>query len=1115
MIIQPQLLWRRLSAKSLYMIRFTAVLLLPFCLRLSAHNLVKYEPVQAPAPVAGISGTVTDEQGKPLTGVSVMVKGAQHRTSTNEQGQFHLPGANAGNAILVFTMVGYERAEIPAKGSEQLLVRMRRAVANIGEVEVTGNTGYQKIPRERATGAFDVISAKQLSNRVQTNVLERLEGQVPGLVLINGKDNGKNNDDGLTIRGVSTLYGAKRPLIVVDNFPFDGTLDAINPNDVASITILKDAAASSIWGARAANGVIVITTKTARQGKMQFSYSNSFQFEPKPNLGYLNRLGAADDIAISNMLVTPDIESKLRGRKAAFSTFERLYMDSVAGRITPEQYATSIDSLHLLDNSRQIRDLLMQSPFTQNHSLSFMGGNEKNNYYGSIRLTDTRGFALKDRKKNYSFLFKNNYNVSSKLSFNVSTNLNYTDATLPPVDPAFIYRLKPYSMLQNAQGQPQVVNQVTDPIGFNSSNAFTIEQRMKWGLGDESFYPLKQLNLIENNTNSIYARLQAELKYNIIPGVDVSISYQLENSYSYNKVLIHPDEPLLVKKVNDFILPQRDTGYNILTNPDGTLINPVYNIPLGGAITESRNDFSSYTIRGLINVNKNIRHDHNIAAVAGIERRQSKATGNHFTKYGYDDNSLQFVDIDIQRLKSVPGILGPAASSYFDLSDGYSYTLDRFVSAFGNAAYTFRGKYVTSGSIRIDATNLFGTDPKNLYRPMWSGGVSWIASNEPFVQQLGFVDYLQTRITYGINGNIPKNNGPFMIATNGTNFLNNLPYNKITTPANNQLRWEKTAITNLGIDFTLLHSRISGKVDYYKKKSTDLLGDQAINPVQGFQTALVNTASMTNNGWELQLTSKNVSTPRFEWSTTLSYAYNKNKITKVTLISNNTSPLSIASNNPFVEGDPYGAMYSFRFGGLTHDGGQIQLLDPNGKIAPDKDHTDLNMIYYSGTTRPVSTGAFSNNFSYKGFDLNFMFVFYLGQVARQSMPLASKGVYRFDKRLESSWKQPGDEATTHIPNVIADYTGYGYTNSYYRYFLDVNVFDAGYIKLRDVSLRYTFSPKAIRNWGIVRGLQLTANARNVWTITRNHEGIDPEAFSGETRTLPVMPSYSFGLNLDF
>lgn len=1122
-VMTPQWKGRQLPIRTLRAMKLTAILLLSFCLQLSVRakgdgtiftnrGVVKAGPVQE----KGICGTVTDEQGRPLAGVSVMVKGTQHRTTTNERGLFCLPGANAAGTILIFTMVGCERSEIPVKGNGHQLVRMRAAIANIVEVEVTGNTGYQKIPRERATGAFDVISSRQLSNRVQTNVLERLEGQAPGLVLINGKDNGGASGDGLTIRGVSTLYGAKRPLIVIDNFPFDGAIEAINPNDVATITILKDAAAASIWGARAANGVIVITTKTAKQGKIQFSYNSSFQFSPKPDLGYLGRVGAAEDIAINRLLVTPNMETQARYRGDAFSAFERFYMDSVAGRIAPAQYAASVDSLGHLDNSRQIRDLLMQSPFTQNHSLSFMGGNGRNNYYGSVQYTDARGFALKDETKNYSILLKNKYNISSRLSFNVSANLTYTRGTASPVDPVSIYQLKPYSMLQNAQGQPLAINRNSDPRNQNNSNDFTIAQRLAWGLGDESFYPLKQLNLIENNTNINYTRLQAELTYSIIPGIDINVSYQLENNYSYNKMFSHRDEPTLVKEVNDYIVPQKDAAGNILTNPDGTLMGPTYNLPQGGKIKETRGNFSSYILRGLINVNKNIHNEHNIAAVTGIERKQSKANSNYFTKYGYDDNSLQFVDIDIQRLKNnISGILQAIPVGFAGLEDGYTYTLDRFVSAFGNASYTFRRKYVASGSIRMDATNLFGTDPKYLYRPMWSAGLSWIASNEPFMQQLPFVNNLQVRATYGINGNIPKRSGPFMIAANGTNYFTSMPYNTITMPANNQLRWEKTAVTNLGIDFTLLHNRISGKADYYIRKSTDLLGDQAINPTLGFASATVNTASMTNNGWELQLISKNIKTPQFEWSTTLSYAYNKSRITRVALSDDYLTPDAIAGRSPFMEGRPYGSMYSFRFGGLTHEDGQIQLLDPAGRVAPDKYYYDPDMVHYSGTTMPVNTGAFSNDFSYKGFDLNFMFVFYLGQMKRQAMPGVFTGVNGYDKRLENAWKQPGDEANTHIPNVIWNSSSHYYATAYYSHLLDVNVFDAGYIKLRDVTLRYTFSPKAIRSLGIVRGLQLTANARNLWTITRNHEGIDPEAFSGGSRTMPVMPSYTFGLNLDF
>ncbi|MCW3485898.1 SusC/RagA family TonB-linked outer membrane protein [Chitinophaga nivalis] len=1062
----------------------------------------------------GITGTVQDETGKPLAGVSVFLKGSKSRAVTDESGQFILKDDGTANVVLLFTMIGYEQQEVAIGNRTRISVQLKMAIGKIGEVEVMGNTGYQKIPRERATGAFDVIGPRQLSNRVQTNVLERLEGQVPGLLLMKGRDNGDPNGDGLTIRGVSTLYGTKRPLIVIDNFPFEGSMESINPNDVASITILKDAAAASIWGARAANGVIVITTKTAKKGKIQFTYNNNFMFENKPDLGYLNRLTAGEDIAINRQLLTPGMESNIRDMGTAFSALEGLYMDSVAGRITPAQYAHDIAALSQIDNSRQIRQLLMKAPFTQNHSLSFMGGSEKNSYYGSLRYTDASGYALQDRHQGYSFLIKDNYHISPRLSFNVSANLTYTNATTPAVMPEDIYRLKPYQQLQDAQGNPLPFSRDADNANQNNSNAFSIAQRKGWGLDDESYYPLNESNLIENNTNNIYNRIQAELKYALFPGVDVNISYQLENGYTYNKVYTHSNEPSLVKEINDFIVPERDAGGNILTNTDGTLLNPTYNIPKGGKIREQRNNFSAYTLRALVSINRQFGDDHDLAVVVGAERRQSKSNGNTVTKYGYNDNSLQFVDVDVQRLKNLTGNLQSIQNGFNGIGDRFNYTEDRFVSAFGNAAYTFRKKYVLSGSIRMDVTNMFGTDPKYLYRPMWSAGGSWILSNESFMEPVHFVDQLQLRATYGLNGNIPKTSGPFMIATSSTNWLNNLPANTITTPANNTLRWERTAVTNLGIDYTLLDNRISGKVDYYIRKSSDLLGDQQINPTLGFTTATVNTASMTNKGWELQLTTKNIRSKNFEWSTTLIYAHNKSEITKISLNNNFNTPQALAAGNPYVLGDPYGALYSFRFGGLSPDKGQIQILDPNGKIARDEYYRDLNMVYYTGTTRPINNGAISNNFTYKGFDLNLMFVFYADYVARQSLPEVYKGPGAYDSRLKDAWKRPGDERSTIIPNVIKNNSNY-YANVYYSNYLDVNVFDATYIKLRDVSLRYTFQQRALKRWRFIRGLQLMANARNILTITTNKAGIDPEAFANGVRTMPVMPSYSFGINLDF
>lgn len=1065
-----------------------------------------------------VRGRIVDQEGNPLSNANIQVRGHSQIYKSNGNGEFNIPNVEEG-AVLVIRYVGYKPLEIPLKKATMPLnIKLEPETGELEEVTVSYSTGYQKIPKERATGSFDLISGKEIRNKIQTNVLERLEGMAPGLLLIGGKDSPNSDpakDDGLTIRGVSTLYGTKRPLIVVDNFPIEGDINSINPNDVESITILKDAAAASIWGARAANGVIVITTKQGKKGDITFQYNNSFQFQAKPDISYLDRLSSANDIDVERKLMTPKYEANLLNTFSAFSKFGKLYMDSVAGRITPSAYLDAVNQLKGLDNTQQIKDLLMQSSFTQNHSFSFSGGNEKNQYYGSLNYTNSNGYNLKEKNDNYTVFLKSQHQVTDRLSFGVNANINFSNGQQAPVSALSIFKLKPYNMLQDANGNPLVLNRNADPANQNNSNEFTIAQRNAWGLGDESYYPLNEINNKELTNRNIAQRIQAELNYKIVEGVKLNLSYQLEKGSMANRAYVRESQADLVKEINDFITPTLNSNGQIATNPDGTLLTPTYNVPQGSKLSELRSDYTGHVIRGVVTVDKTIENDHQIAAQIGVENKQSTSSSNSQTKYGYDDLTLKFVNVDWQRLQSLPLSLKTVGGGFGGINDYFTYLEDRFVSAFGNASYTFKNKYVASGSIRIDQTNLFGTDPKYLYKPMWSAGVAWNATNEDFLSDHPILNTLQVRATYGINGNIPKNSGPFMIASAGINFVTNLPSNKITVPANNSLRWESTATTNFGLDFDLFGYRINGKLDYYQRNTTDILGDDEINPTYGFTNAQINSASMTNKGVEVQLTSKNIAGSDFRWSTTFMYAFNKNKITHSSLSPSFSNPRSIANGSPYLVGMPYGGLYSLRFAGLSPDKGQLRLLNADGGIEPNGVLTSrLDFAYYSGNKRPVHNGAFSNMFSYKGLDLSFMFVFYAGNVARQNTSLAALGSNSMDGRLADAWKNPGDENNTIIPNVINDASS-SYARAYYANYLDANVFNASYAKLREVILTYNLSPKELRSIKYLKGLQFNLQCRNLLTITNNRFDIDPEAFSSQVRTLPTMPTYAFGINATF
>ncbi len=1058
-----------------------------------------------------VYGRILDEFGKPLSGAGIMVMKSNIRGVSNEKGFFEITDLPQEVEQIQITYLGKKTLLLPIK-TNLGDIKLVSLTSELDEVVV--HTGYQSIPKERSTGSFDIISGKQIENKLQVNVLERLEGMAPGLMMINGKDSG---GDALTIRGVSTLFGTARPLIVLDNFPIEGDINSINPNDVLSVSILKDAAAASIWGARAANGVIVITTKRGAQGAAQFQYANSLQFSPKPDLNYLNRLGSKDDIDIESLLIprTADYEQMIRRWGRPVSRFTQLVLDSLTGKINPQEFKTQRDYLASLDNSRQIKDLLMQDPFLQNHSLSLNSANEKYQFYGSLLYTDQRGYNLKDRGKNYSILLKSNINITTKLKLGVSSNFNFGNSSEAPVSVLDIYRLKPYDMIMDNQGNPLSMNREAGSLGQNSSNYYSIAQRNSWGLADESFFPLLEIDrtAIDRKQNS--NRLQAELGYKLNANIGVHVSYQLEKGNSYYRRFAQPNQADLVKLINDYVTPVLGANNTVMVNPDGTLLTPIFNVPQGGKLDEMRGDFNSHVIRGWVDLDK-IIGDHQIVGILGLENQKIQTSGSNMTKYGYDDHSLNFVQLDYNRLRDVSPILQTMTGirTGIPYSDAFSYSENRFVSAFANASYTYRNKYTYTGSIRLDQTNLFGTDKKYRYSPMWSSGLSWNIKKESFMNDDSKVNEFIVRATYGINGNIPKNSGPFMIATSNIHPITLLPSLNVTIPQNDGLRWEKTAISNVGLDLSLFDYRLQLKADYYHRRSSNLLGNEQINPTYGFASAQLNTASMNNDGLEIQIISQNIKKQNFTWSTTFMFAENRNKITKVFAGSEFDNPRRIADGSPFFVGKPYGGIYSMRYGGLTSNSGQLQVLNAQGEIEPNNLNDDLSLAYFSGNGRPVRNGAFSNQFKYKDLELNFMFVFYIGHVMRQNSPFANLGVLSKDARLSQAWKKPGDEFQTSIPNVVLDDDHY-YAYTYYKDFLDVNVFDAGYAKLREVILTYNMPISLIGRQQVIKSIQVNLQGRNLWTLTKNDLGIDPEAFSEGERLIPVSPTYAFGLNVTF
>ena len=1036
-----------------------------------------------------IKGKVTDRNDEPLPGVSILIKGTTQGIATDMDGHFVLSDV-LRDAILEVSYVGMKSQTIAVNGRTTLNIVMEDDELILNELVVTG---YQTLSKERVTGSYAVVSEKNTQGKLETNVLSRIEGLVAGI-------NKTTRDDKIVIRGITTIHGEQNPLYIVDGMPYQGDLNAINPTEVQNITVLKDASASSIYGARAANGVIVITTKRGKEGKTRISYNGSVKLMPKPDLGYLNLMNSSElvDLQVEGFHFYHNKYSLLDKRYALNPVRELLYKHENK-ELTDEELKQSLDIYRNLDNRRQIEDEFARTGLVHQHNLSLSGGTQTNRYiatlnyleeYGNQKFQDNKrlGFSLKDDINFFKWLSAD-MGISGSFYRNSGDNgvSNYAD---------LILGYPSYYMLRDEQGNELSLKQ--------NKSEYEIERLKKLGLKDQTYYPISNRSEESYQHAENYFRIYAGLKVDLMEGLNLELKYQTENTYAKNRQY-YSDRSFMVRDmINN--AAQYDPQKQKLT----------LNVPDGGQLDETRAEWYSYTLRSQLNFSR-VFGRHAIAALGGAERRLVRHTGSRNYYMGYDDNSLGIKSINPLIMEPLTGTeaLGGSFNWVYKEHNELIHKEDRFVSFYGNASYTFDDRYALTGSIRIDQSNLFGTDPKYQYRPLWSLGGSWRMANEEFMKEIAWVNRLTLRLTSGVGGNVPKNVGPYLniVNTGYNNWVGDFE-SQISYPPNAELRWEKTVSTNIGIDFDLFKSRLGGSIDLYHKSTSDLLGNRNADPTLGWENLMVNYGSMVNKGIELSLQSTNYENKHFAWNTHLMFSYNRNELTNLT--GTKESVFSYTSTNVQTVGRPMASLFSYRYAGLDPKDGSVLVYDREGQKV--KNVSSVDDLVYSGTRIPKYTASLKNTFSYRNFDLSFMFVFYGGHVMRDVISTYMNGDpgTNINRKAINHWRKPGDE---NIPNVAPAFN----TNIYYRqaqtwYAADVHVKKADYIKLRDVSLTYNV-PKSFLSRFSLNSATLTCQISNLWWWAANGD-IDPEAYTIGSYgrgmlTLPHPTTCTFGLSLNF
>lgn len=1038
-----------------------------------------------------VQGRIVTADKQPLPGVIVTEKGTTNKTATNGNGEFELRNV-ANDAVLVVSYIGYVSQEISTKGqTDPLNITMVERDNKLDQVNIVVSTGYQNLPKERATGSFSFVDQKKLSitNLGATDFAKGLEGLVPGLLVA--------PDGRMQIRGASSLRAATRDvLIVVDGFPVESGNFTINPNDIENITVLKDAAAASIWGVRASNGVVVIKTKSgmASDGKAVFNFTSNLSISETPDFSYLRLPSSADYIDAEAESYRRNWVNFATADNNAYSLvgglFYKKYLSDKAGApfsFTEQQLTSGLDQLKPY-NSLNEQDLFYRKAIQRQLNLSVRGGTEKYQFAISSLYTKQLTNLVGNTNDNLILNFKNTLQVLPKVSLSLGINTTYGKNSGSNI--GYDYSsAKPYT-------------RILDENGNYVSRTSRVPDHMKQGFYDKGYLSwddnvLQNMQNTTSDTKTFASRINVGADYAIIKGLNFSSQFQTE-----------------LRSVNKDYLQNINT-YNVrfLANTwrvfDAAKNAYVSKFPAGSMFDKSKENQNSWTFRNVFNLDRQFGSDHAINAIAGMEVRKIGLKSNNERYYNYNPQALTVDNIDLASLAiSQPTSLG--TNSTYTWSPAFAETDRRFFSLFANAAYTYKTRYTVSGSVRTDQSNLFGTDPKYRYRPLWSAGASWNMTNEDFMKTVGFLDKLILRATYGINGNI-GNSSPYPIAGTGKNFNTQENMLTFTNPENQALRPEKTASTNFGVDFAVLNHRISGSVDVYRKKSFDLLGNSILDPTTGFAAAEKNTASMTNRGIELNLNAR-ILQGDIRLDADFNFGYNKNKVTNV-LTPTVNAVTYIAGSSPVV-GLPISYMYSYKWAGLSATG-EPQIYDASGNIKSWSTArlTDINALEYVGTLDPPVYGGMMLNVGYKGFTFSPQFTFKMGHVMRQNITRTEMSV-GVTSDIANRWKVAGDEANTNIPRLYNTASIDAKWNDYYR---NANVWndDASFIRLRSLTLSYQMPKKFLFN--VFTAASLTAQANNVWLWTANKQGLDPDYIDLRTGSIgtPPVKNYVFSLNLNF
>ena len=1082
-----------------------------------------------------ITGTVvSQEDGEPIIGATIMVQGTKSGTTTNLDGHFTI-NVPAGKK-LVISYIGANTVTVSPKNG--MVVKLTSSDTTVGEIVVTG---IQKMDKRLFTGATTKIDADNAKLDGVADVSRALEGRAAG-VSVQNVSSTFGTAPKIRVRGATSIYGSSSPLWVVDGVIMEDAVsvsaddlssgDAVtlisnaiaglNADDIESFQVLKDGSATSIYGARAMAGVVVITTKRGRAGHSSINYTGEFTYRLKPSYADYNISNSQEQMGIyKEMQAKGWLEFARLANSSSAGLYGRMYTlmnqyDEATGKFAlPHTEAAMNEYLRTAEfiNTNWF-DLLFNNNIMQDHSISISSGTDRASLYASISAMNDPGWTKDSRVERYTANINASFNLSKKLTATLRTNSSFREQKAPG------------TLARSANAVTGAVRRDFDinPFSYALNTSRTLDPT---GTYTRNYAPFNIFDELDNNyidISTMDMKFQGELNYKPILGLEINLlgSYRIYKADREHNILNHSNmaEAYRAGVDNPNI---RDSNPYLYRDPDNTNSLPVTVLPVGGIYVGNNNSVKQLDFRGTIQYNKVWNDTHIFNTLVGMEANRADYDAKEETVFGVDYENARIVVYE-------PNLYKQAKEEGTAFS-GFSRSWNRRLAYFANVNYSYKGRYSGNLTGRYDGSNQLGKARSSRWLPTWNVSASWNIHEEPFFQKWmetnnGAMTHAALRLSYSLVGEQTTASNALAIFRSGTIWRPQGDQQEtgiyMSQLGNSELTYEKKREFNIGVDLGFLNNRINVTSDFYWRDNFDLMGYANTQGAGGSVSKFANVASMKSHGIEATISTKNIATKDWSWNTDLTFAYAHTEITDLISWANVMSLIYDSGANTLV-GYPHRSLFSIPFVGLN-DEGIPQVINENGEVTTTninfQEYDKRDFLKYEGPTEPTITGGLNNMLRWKNWRLNVFVTYSFGNKLRLDPVFSSSysDQTAMPKEFKNRWVVPGDEKVTNIPVIpstrqVTSIHNLDYAYNAYNYSTE-RVANGGFIRLKDVSLSYDFEPQLISKIGLTSA-SLKIDATNLLLLYADKKlnGQDPEFVNSGGVATPLSRQFTLTLRL--